>query len=341
MRGLWREGMRVAERRDARMNDLKDCPLYSIIIPVFNTAPYQPACLKSLTDQDVDEWEAICVDDGSTDGSPAILDDFAARDSRFRVVHQANAGEGAARNAALKLARGRWIAFLDADDFLSSQAFALWNRALTSFPDSEVIFFGTQFFPVTAEAAFPTPDGGSVADVSCVDVSEKMPNVSLARGFASRIYRRDILADLTFADYKVGADVDFMVSAMLRAHHGALVGTVLYGYRQFDRRPVRPVPLSRICDRLAFSSSILNKFLHSKRVIDEGNFRRYYKNVMKGALREMFEVAPADRDEAWSVWWRTVDRILTFPGLPVRHRIRLLIASKIHNRVLARLLFVK
>ena len=315
-------------------------PRYSVVIPVFNVEPYLRGCLESVLRQTCDDWEAVCVDDGSTDGSPAILDDFAARDSRFRVVHQANAGEGAARNAALGLARGEWIAFLDSDDFLSPQAFALWDRALARFPDSEIVFFGTQFFPVTADAAFP-PDGGSVAEVPCVDVSDQMPNVSLVRGLWNRIYRRDILVGLSFADYRVGADVDFMVPAMLRAHHGAFIGTALYGYRQFDRTPVGPIPLSRIRDRLAFSSSILDKFLHSERAIDEGSFRRYYKNVMKGALREMREVEPADRDEAWNIWWRTVDRLLTFPGLPARHRIRLLIASKIHSRLLARLLFVK
>lgn len=316
-------------------------PRYSVVIPVFNVEPYLRGCLESVLRQASDDWEAVCVDDGSTDGSSEILDDFAARDSRFRVVHQANAGEGAARNAALRLARGEWVAFLDSDDFLSPLAFALWDRALARFPDSEIVFFGTQFFPVTTEAAFPPPDGGATADVPCVDVSDQMPNFSLVRGFASRIYRRDILDGLTFPDYHVGADVDFMVSAMLRAHHGALIGTALYGYRQFDRTPVRPVPLSRIYDRLAFSSSILNKFLHSERTIDDGNFRRYYKNVMKGALREMREVAPEDRNEAWNIWWRTVDRLLTFPGLPARHRIRFLIASKIRSRVLARLLFVK
>ena len=94
-------------------------PFFSIIIPVYNVAPYLRECLDSVLAQTFTDWEAICVDDGSTDGSGAILDEYAAKDSRFRVFHQPNAGVSAARNKALDAARGAWIGFLDADDVLS------------------------------------------------------------------------------------------------------------------------------------------------------------------------------------------------------------------------------
>jgi len=92
-------------------------PTFSIIIPVYNVAPYLRECLDSVLAQTFIGWEAICVDDGSTDGSGAILDEYAGKDSRFKVIHQANAGVSAARNAALEVARGDWICFLDADDY--------------------------------------------------------------------------------------------------------------------------------------------------------------------------------------------------------------------------------
>lgn len=78
---------------------------FSIIIPVYNVAPYLRECLDSVLAQICTdwEWEAICVDDGSTDGSGAILDEYAARDGRFKVIHQTNAGVSAARNAALNV----------------------------------------------------------------------------------------------------------------------------------------------------------------------------------------------------------------------------------------------
>ena len=91
-------------------------PFFSIIIPVYNVAPYLRECLDSVLAQTFTDWEAICVDDGSTDGSGAILDEYAVKDNRFRVIHQSNAGVSSARNKALDEAQGEWICFLDSDD---------------------------------------------------------------------------------------------------------------------------------------------------------------------------------------------------------------------------------
>ena len=93
-------------------------PFFSIIIPAYNVAPYLRECLNSVLAQTFTDWEAICVDDGSTDGSGTILDEYAAKDSRFRVFHQSNAGVSAARNKALDEAHGEWFLFLDGDDIL-------------------------------------------------------------------------------------------------------------------------------------------------------------------------------------------------------------------------------
>ena len=93
-------------------------PKFSIIIPVYNVAPYLRECLDSVLKQTCLDWEAICVDDGSTDDSGAILDEYAAHDTRFRIIHQHNAGVSAARNAALDAALGEWIGFVDADDMI-------------------------------------------------------------------------------------------------------------------------------------------------------------------------------------------------------------------------------
>lgn len=93
-------------------------PFFSIIIPVYNVAPYLRECLDSVLAQTFSDWEAICVDDGSTDGSGAILDEYVARDKRFRVIHQKNAGVSAARNLALDRSNGEYVCFLDADDLV-------------------------------------------------------------------------------------------------------------------------------------------------------------------------------------------------------------------------------
>lgn len=94
----------------------------SVIVPVFNAEAYLEACLNSALAQSLREIEILCVDDGSTDSSPEILRRLAEKDTRVRVFRQGNARQGAARNLALAHARGKYIAFLDADDELAPGA---------------------------------------------------------------------------------------------------------------------------------------------------------------------------------------------------------------------------
>ena len=91
-------------------------PTVSVVIPVYNQEPYLAECLDSVLAQTLREIEVVCVDDGSTDSSGRMLDDYAARDSRVVVIHQANAGPGRARNVGIERARGAFVAFMDPDD---------------------------------------------------------------------------------------------------------------------------------------------------------------------------------------------------------------------------------
>ena len=123
------------------MNLIAMTPFFSIIIPVYNVAPYLRECLDSVLAQTFTDWEAICVDDGSTDCSGAILDEYAAKDSRFRVIHQPNAGVSAARNKGLDIVQGQWIWFVDGDDYLMPLAL----RTFVNIPDkSDVTFFSME-----------------------------------------------------------------------------------------------------------------------------------------------------------------------------------------------------
>ena len=94
----------------------------SVIIPVYNCGQFLRRCLDSLVDQSFKDWEAICINDGSKDNSGAILDEYAAADKRFKVIHKDNEGVSAARNTALSLVNSNYIMFMDSDDFLHPQA---------------------------------------------------------------------------------------------------------------------------------------------------------------------------------------------------------------------------
>lgn len=89
----------------------------SVIVPVYNAEKYLAQCMDSIVRQTLREIEIICVDDGSADGSPKILEEYARQDDRIRLVSQENAGAGAARNRGLSEAKGEYLSFLDADDF--------------------------------------------------------------------------------------------------------------------------------------------------------------------------------------------------------------------------------
>ncbi len=115
---------------------LQDRPLVSVLVANYNYAPYLPAALQSLLDQTYPDWEAIVVDDGSTDGSREVLAEWAARDARIRVLSQPNGGQASALNAAFGASRGPILSILDSDDVFEPEklaatvdAFRQWPRA--------------------------------------------------------------------------------------------------------------------------------------------------------------------------------------------------------------------
>lgn len=103
-------------------------PEVSVIIPVYNAEKYLRECVDSVLAQTLTDLEVILVDDGSTDGSGAICDEYAATDLRVRVIHQQNTGQGLARNAGLEIARGRWVMFPDSDDIIEPDTLEVLTR---------------------------------------------------------------------------------------------------------------------------------------------------------------------------------------------------------------------
>lgn len=93
-------------------------PYFSIIVPVYNTQQFLSECLNSLINQSFRDWECIILNDGSSDNSAHICDEYGRKDSRFVVIHQRNKGQSATRNRGLDCAQGEWIVFLDSDDYL-------------------------------------------------------------------------------------------------------------------------------------------------------------------------------------------------------------------------------
>lgn len=117
----------------------------SVIIPVYNAERYLPFCIESLKEQTLQDCEFIFVDDGSTDGSRSIIEDYQKKDNRIVFVHQQNKGVSAARNAGLTHAKGSYIGFVDADDTVSVAFYEqLYSKALLFGSDVVVSNFTTQ-----------------------------------------------------------------------------------------------------------------------------------------------------------------------------------------------------
>ena len=104
-------------------------PEITVIVPVYRAEGFLPCCVDSILSQTVSDFEVILVDDGSPDGCGGICDAYAARDSRVRVLHQANQGQAAARNHALTIARGEWVCFVDSDDAIHPQMLEILSKA--------------------------------------------------------------------------------------------------------------------------------------------------------------------------------------------------------------------
>lgn len=128
-------------------------PLISVIVPVYNVENYMRQCVNSLLNQTLSNIEIILVDDGATDTSPKICDDYARRYSGVKVIHKSNGGLGSARNAGMKEARGKYIGFVDSDDYVSVKMYeTLLDLAETNKADCAYCEF-TRFWNDTVDGS--------------------------------------------------------------------------------------------------------------------------------------------------------------------------------------------
>lgn len=139
-------------------------PLISVIVPVYKTEPYLSKCLDSICGQTYRNLEIICVDDESPDNSGDILEEYAKKDCRIKVIHRKNGGLSAARNSGLSAATGEWVTGVDSDDYLEPDIYEKAVQKLSKQVD--ILVFGTQLqyeegvTHVNREQYFSLPDEG-------------------------------------------------------------------------------------------------------------------------------------------------------------------------------------
>lgn len=205
----------------------------SVIVPVYNGEKYLRECLDSVANQTLREIEVLCVDDGSTDGSAAILKEYAEKDVRFQCISQKNLGVSAARNRAIKQARGNFITFMDCDDSypLSESLEALYSAAVAHRAD----ITGGSLNEIYPDGHVESSFTGKRAPLHFTrEVWIDFADFPFEYAFQRFLFRRSLIIDnkLEYPPYKTYEDPVFLVRAMIAAKRFYAIPDLVYMYRQ-------------------------------------------------------------------------------------------------------------
>ena len=226
-------------------------PLISVIVPIYNADNFLHCCLKSIQQQTFQNWEAILINDGSTDSSKEILDTLAAEEPRFKVIHQKNAGVSSARNKGLDSATAPYITMLDADDYLEPEALEAMHAAMKKYNCGLICCTLRRLFLngtyETEEAPFS--EGLHLATPS------KIYQFAM-RSPCCKMYRAEIIkkTQLRFpTDVAICEDDVFVVSYWSHIKTFAMIGTPLYNYIQSESSVLKKLGEGKIpyevCER--------------------------------------------------------------------------------------------
>ncbi len=201
---------------------------FSVLIPVYNVEAYLCRCLDSLKNQSYRDWECILIDDGSSDGSGIICDEYAHKDNRFRVIHKENGGVSSARNVGLDLAKGEWVIFVDADDWVSEDFFDV--------DDTSADIIERPYFVVDEK--------GKVLSQYCPSSRRTINNREemffffvreRTNALWNKVFRLDLIRDVRFDEsVSIGEDFLFYLETIKRvkSYEFSLKGAYFYMQRQ-------------------------------------------------------------------------------------------------------------
>lgn len=241
-------------------------PTVSIILPIYNVEPYLRECIDSCIEQvDAPDYEIILVDDGSTDNCGAICDEYALLHDNIKVVHQRNSGLAAARNAGLAVAGGRWILFVDSDDFIDKSLLSRCFKAIKHYGDVDMVQFA---YCHVDDSGLPLD---VVKGVRYNRLYNSLEEYGSERGYRweawSFLARRDIIEqhDLYFDEkLRFAEDVHYTMRYLYYCDRIVTIAIPLYYYRQragsmmFNRNVYRQVKFNLT------AAELLMKFFYEK-----------------------------------------------------------------------------
>ncbi len=208
----------------------------SVVIPVYNGMKYLDECVASVTRQTLGGIEIIIVDDGSTDGSGEAADRYAVMDSRIKVIHQKNSGVSAARNAALAVAAGEYIGFVDSDDVAAPEMFERQYEAAKRY-DADIVTSGYRSFSDEGSSGMNKPPFAPGKPVGKEEIKRLAAGMHSAGSFLfiwRSIFSRTLIEynGIRFdTGLAIGEDTLFCMVCYLNAQKAVAVEEAFYGYR--------------------------------------------------------------------------------------------------------------
>lgn len=206
--------------------------MISVIIPVYNSVSYLNRCIQSVISQVYQDWECILVDDGSTDGSGLLCDQWGQKDLRLKVIHQENQGVSAARNHGINVSNGDFLIFIDSDDWVEPN----YISELVNHRDgADMVVSGIvgEYSDGKKESVVPLQQGVIEISEKDADLFAHLNETSLLYGPVNKLYVAEIIKSNNIAfpeDYSYGEDLLFNFHYLEYAHKISMIPVATYHY---------------------------------------------------------------------------------------------------------------
>lgn len=270
--------------------------LISIIVPVYNCSKYLPRCIESILEQTYTNLQIILIDDGSIDNSGKICDEYAKKDYRIKVIHQANAGVSAARNAGLKIARGEYISFVDSDDYLETDMYSYLYKLIIRY--HTFISVCNFYYVSTHNESKASPVVNNETCFSAAEAIEKL----LSQLFVwNKLFKASLFQNIKFDEKcSYGEDIPICLAVFEKAKLISYGTEAKYYYRQNEYQVTKSGEWKRGYLGYFNSIDILMDYAHKNQLEKAAKFLTRSKiNLTVTFLYRCIKTIPFDTQSAY------------------------------------------